>query len=140
MANIEWNDTLSIGIELIDKQHQALIEKLNDVARAVHERQGEREIIRTLGFLTDYTAFHFSAEEARMEQTEYAGLEQQRASHQKFVSTLADLKQDFREEGATTALADCLNTFLFNWLTKHIRGLDHQFGDFLREQEIDISE
>ena len=54
------------------------------------------------------------------------------------MTTLRNLEQDFEEEGSTRALAESVGTFLFNWLTTHIRGLDHKFGDFLSEKGIVI--
>jgi hemerythrin len=40
------------------------------------------------------------------------------------------MEDDFYEEGATRPLAESINTFLFNWLTKHIKGLDRQFAEY----------
>ncbi|MCF7848480.1 MAG: bacteriohemerythrin [Kiritimatiellales bacterium] len=133
MEKIEWNDDLSIGDELIDEQHKALIKRLNDVARAMEEQQGEREITRTLEFLSDYTCFHFAAEEKQMELAGYPGLEIQKRNHSEFLKTLKNLENDFYEEGATRPLAESINTFLFNWLTKHIKGLDREFAVFLSD-------
>lgn len=131
MGKIVWTDDLSIGVELIDRQHQTLIARLNDVSAAVDSQQGETEIGKTLGFLTDYAEFHFAAEEKVMTKANYPGLAEQKAAHQEFMATLDNLKQDFEEEGSTRPLAHALNTFLMNWLTDHIRSLDRRLGQFL---------
>ena len=47
---------------------------------------------------------------------------------------------DFREEGATYTLAESLNTLLGNWLIKHIKAVDQEFGTFLKEKGITIDE
>ena len=138
MASIQWTDDLSVGIDLIDTQHQALIDRLNDVSAAAETGQGEMEIVRTLGFLSDYATFHFSAEEKHMAETDYPGLAQQKGSHQEFMATLRNLEEDFEEEGATRPLANAVNNFLANWLTSHIRGVDSQFGRFLKDRGIVI--
>lgn len=140
MGNVTWDDSLSIGVPLIDEQHKALIQRLNDVSAAVEASQGEREIVKTLGFLSDYAGFHFSTEEKHMGEQGFPGLEQQKVKHQEFMAALKNLEQDFEEEGSTRALADSINTFLLNWLTTHIRGLDHQFAGFLAEKGAVIEE
>ena len=134
MGKMIWTADLSVGVELIDQQHQTLVARLNDVAAAVDNQQGETEIGKTLGFLTDYAEFHFAAEESVMIKAAYPGLAEQKAAHQEFMVTLDNLKQDFEEEGSTRPLAQALNTFLVNWLTDHIRTLDRNLGQFLAGQ------
>ncbi len=140
MTKVEWNNKLSVGIRLIDEQHKSLIKRLNDVSSAIETGLGEREITKTLEFLTEYAEFHFSTEEKQMKKNNYPGLEQQKMKHQEFMYTLSNLEQDFEEEGSTRALSDAINNFLFNWLTNHIQGLDQQFGDFLSGKGVVITE
>ena len=140
MEKIEWDQSLSIGIRLIDEQHKALIKRLNDVSVAIEANVGDREISTTLAFLTEYADYHFSAEEKHMAEHDYPGLEAQKMKHKEFMDTLSNLDQDFEEEGSTRGLSDAINNFLFNWLTHHIQGLDQQFGNFLTEKGIAIKE
>ena len=139
MAKVEWTDNLSIGIDLIDEQHKTLIERLNGVTAAVEAHEGEREVGKTLAFLSEYTDYHFSEEEKHMERTGYPGLDEQKVTHAKFVDTLKDLERDFYEDGSTKQISEAINTLLFTWLTKHILILDKQFGDFLKEKGIELA-
>ena len=134
MAKIEWNDSLSIGIDLIDEQHKMLIQRLNDLSKAVEMKQGETEIMKTLEFMIDYTDFHFSAEEKHMTEQEYPGLDYQQKQHKEFKDTLRQIVEDFEEEGPTRSLVTSINTFLFNWLVNHIKEVDLKFGGFLKKQ------
>jgi hemerythrin-like metal-binding protein len=136
MPKIQWTDDLSVGIDLIDQQHQMLIERINDVSAAVEAHHGVERIAKTLDFLVEYTDFHFSTEEKHMTAHSYPGLEAHHAKHKELKDTLRDLEQDFREEGATYALAESLNTLLGNWLIKHIKAVDVPFGTFLKERGI----
>jgi hemerythrin-like metal-binding protein len=138
MGTVQWDDRLSVGVDLIDEQHKALIQRLNDMSAAVEAHEGEREISRTLSFLIDYTDFHFSTEKKHMEAQGYPGADAHLEKHKEFTDTLADMEQDFREEGSTKALADALNTFLGNWLLHHIRTVDHQFARFLEEKGVTL--
>ena len=138
MAKIEWNDSLSIGIDLIDEQHKMLIQRLNDLSKAVEMKQGETEIMKTLEFMIDYTDFHFSSEEKHMTEQMYPGLDYQLKQHKEFKDTLAHIVEDFEEEGPTRALVTSINTFLVNWLINHIKDVDLKFGEFLKEKGISI--
>ena len=136
MAKIKWHDSLSIGIDLIDEQHKMLIQRLNDLSTAVEMKQGEVEIMRTLEFMIDYTNFHFSSEEEQMADQNYPGLKYQQVQHEEFKDTLNHILEDFEEEGPTRALTTSINTFLINWLIKHIKGLDLKFGQFLKDKDL----
>jgi hemerythrin len=140
MGRIEWENSLSVGIGLIDKQHRMLIKHLNDMAKAVETLQGPTEIAKTLDFLIDYTDFHFSTEERHMAASSYPKLEEHRARHAEFRNTLDHLGEDFEEEGATQALAESIETLLFNWLVRHIRADDVQFGGFLKSEGVELPE
>ena len=91
MAKIQWEDSLSVGIDVIDEQHKMLIQRLSDLSEAVEIRQGETEIMKTLEFMLEYTDFHFSSEEEHMAEQEYPGLEYQREQHEEFRDTLKKL-------------------------------------------------
>ncbi len=136
MAEVKWSDSLSVGVDLIDEQHKMLIQRLNDVSKAVQVHHGAVEIARTLSFLADYTDFHFSAEEKHMKANDYPGLGDHLVKHAEYKQTIKNLSDDFEEEGATAGLADSINTLLVNWLLNHIKETDVQFGTFLREKGV----
>ena len=136
MAKIEWDNSLSVGIDLIDEQHKILIQRLNDLSNAVEMMQGEAEITKTLEFMIDYTDFHFSSEEKYMTEQNYPGLDYQQELHEEFKSTLKHIVEDFEEEGTTREVTISINTFLVNWLKKHIKGVDMEFGEFLKDKDI----
>lgn len=140
MPQVEWNDSLSVGVDLIDEQHKGLIQRINDMAVALEEHQAERGVMKTIVFLTDYADYHFSTEEKHMTATGYPGLEEHQAKHEEFKEALGRLEQEFREEGSTKILADSMHTLLWNWLVKHIQDVDQQFGEYLEEKGITISE
>ena len=134
MAKIQWDESLNVGIELINDQHKMLIQKLNDLSDAVENVQGAERIVQTLDFLIEYTDFHFGTEEKHMNELGYPAMNVHKAAHKDFKGTLKNLYDDFDEEGATQPIAESINTFLVNWLVKHIQGTDVEFGKFLIEQ------
>ena len=140
MKEIVWTEDLSVGIELIDAQHKMLIQRLNDLKQSLELQQGPEKIAATLGFLIDYTEFHFSAEEKHMEANGFKEVEDHKKIHETFKATLRNLEDEFNEEGATHLLADSMDSLLVNWLFKHIKGTDVAFGSFLESKGITIPE
>ena len=134
MAKIQWDESLSIGVNLIDEQHKMLLQRLNDLSVAIEMSHGVEKIVKTLDFMVDYTDFHFSDEEKQMTLHEYPGLEYQQKQHEEFKNKLKQIVEDFEEEGATQDLATSINVFLYNWLVNHIKGVDHKYGEFLNEK------
>ena len=134
MNKIEWDDSLSVNVDLIDEQHKMLIQKLADLSDALRRGLEYNKIMQTLEFMIDYTDFHFSAEEKVMEENDYPGLEEQKKQHEVFRTTLNNIVEDYKEEGTTTAIAREINVFLLNWLIKHIKGSDAKLGNFLIEK------
>ena len=137
MTKIEWDDSLSIGVDLIDEQHKMLIQKLSDLSEAFEMGREMNKIMQTLEFMVDYTDFHFSAEEENMAKFDYPGLEEQKEKHREFVVTLNNIVEDFKEEGPTSSLATSINVFLHNWLVNHIEGVDLKLGQFLTKKGLE---
>jgi hemerythrin len=140
MAKLQWNDSLSVGVGFIDQQHKIWIQRYNALDDAIEIRQGPRELAETLGFLVDYTAFHFGAEEQYMANSNYPDIADHKTKHAELQATLGRLVEDFQEEGATHILADFLQTFLGNWLIGHIKTVDVLFGAYLKEKGIELPE
>ena len=134
MNKIEWDESLSIGVDLIDEQHKMLIQRLNDLSAAIEKTQGEGGVVQTLDFLIEYTDFHFSAEEKCMAEHDYPGLEHQKKQHEEFRASLKNMVEDYEYEGVTRALTTSVNVFLQNWLINHIKGADRKLGEFLQEK------
>jgi hemerythrin len=140
MVKIEWDDSLSVGIRLIDEQHKMMIQRIREVYSAIEKSQDMGNIVRTLDFMVEYTNFHFSTEEKHMKEKNYPGPKYHREQHEEFKVTLNRMIEDFGEEGVTNGLKTSVNVFLGNWLINHIKGVDIEFGTFLIEKGFVIDE
>ncbi len=134
MAKIEWDNSLSIGVDIIDEQHKMLIQKLKDLSDAFQMGLEQNKMLKTIDFMIDYTDFHFCEEENLMAKHKYPGLEAQKKQHREFQETLSHILEDYQDEGPTKALATSINVFLLNWLINHIKGVDVQIGKFLSDK------
>lgn len=139
MSTMQWDESLSTGVGLIDEQHKNWMERLRNVQSAIEDHRGMPHVANALDFLADYTQFHFATEEKSMSETGYPGLEDHRAKHEELKVTLDDLIVDFRDYGVTEKLSRAIGTFLGNWLRNHIRDVDQAFAAFLREKKIQLT-
>ncbi len=53
-ASKEWTQDFAVGVQEIDLQHKALFEHLNNLAKAMSQRQPAAEIASTLDFRGRY--------------------------------------------------------------------------------------
>jgi hemerythrin-like metal-binding protein len=60
MALFDWNDTYSVGINDLDRQHKKLVETLNQLHQGMLNRQDRTAIGTLLKQLVTYTQDHFS--------------------------------------------------------------------------------
>jgi hemerythrin len=134
MPGIVWDDSYSVGINLIDEQHKMLIERTNAISEAMEMKRGLEKILQTLEFMIEYTEFHFSAEEKVMKDNDYPKFTEHHKLHEDFKGRLNLMVQDFEEEGATSGLSQEITTYLNNWLVTHIKGIDTELGQILRDK------
>jgi hemerythrin len=130
--SLEWTESLSVGVDIIDGQHKELFRRFGDLIDACHEGHGKERIAELLGFLDDYVVFHFGEEEKLMQNYGYPDIESHRHEHATFVHRLQYLKQVFHAEGPTQTLVSKTVRILLNWIVKHIKSVDLELGAFLK--------
>ncbi|MDR1528935.1 MAG: bacteriohemerythrin [Burkholderiales bacterium] len=125
MAHIEWTNELSVGVEVIDKQHQRIIEYVNKLHDNLHDRETLKDVLEDT---IEYTESHFGFEEAMMEEAEYPYLRAHKRIHDLFIRRVARYKERFL---AGEDIAEELHDTLVRWLITHIKSEDANFGPYL---------
>lgn len=121
----EFDESLVTGNELIDGQHKELIDKINKLISCCEDGGGKLEAIKMLGYLADYTEFHFAAEEELQEKISYPGLAEHRQKHEEFKKAVEELHEMlFEQEGPTEAFVQAVQHNVIEWLYGHIKGFD----------------
>jgi len=118
MAFINWDNSFSVGVDDIDKQHQKLIELINDLHDAMMCGKNDAVLESVLASVADYTDYHFSFEENLMDETGYPDSAEHKAAHQEIKTKLQGLQADFphHKAGANMRVME----FLQNWLIGHV--------------------
>jgi len=124
MAKILWTADLNTGVREIDRQHQRIIEYLNqldDLRQGGHTR---KTISQVLDETIDYTVSHFVFEEGLMEKAGYHFSDLHRMVHDVFIRKIKKLKAQF-DEGED--IVEELRGLLSRWLFNHIRTEDKNY-------------
>jgi len=121
MAAIEWDNSYSVGVVVLDGQHKELI-------RLINALENDQAVGPVLDRLAVYVREHFYAEERLMEIAGYPGLADHRIEHQNFKEWLAGARSDF-ERGALSPsdVAGGTRKYLTNWLLNHIQVVDKAY-------------
>ncbi|OCL28099.1 chemotaxis protein [Orenia metallireducens] len=129
---IEWDDSYSVGIEAIDKQHKQLFNIVNDLISANKLNKGKKEIGKVLNFLADYTVKHFKDEEKLQQDSGYPDYESHKELHDKFLEDAVNFKERFDKGQIDTATMMDFNKTITRWLVQHVRGIDQEVGEHIR--------
>lgn len=118
---IIWQSTFNVDIQVIDEQHQHLIEIINRLSTEVETTVGAVELTDFFRELVNYSEYHFQTEEAYFNRYAYPERDQHLAAHASYRQTLETflIREGSREEVAKELLA-----FLGQWWVEHITGTD----------------
>ncbi|MFV0437636.1 MAG: bacteriohemerythrin [Desulfopila sp.] len=127
METIKWNDSLSVGVQEMNRQHQKLIAMINRLIEEQHTLTEPATIAELIMEMTDYAEEHFRAEEYLMAEYGYDRLRDQEQSHRAFI----DKTVEFMEaKVGPNLLSVALLEYLGSWLTNHILHEDMQYKSF----------
>lgn len=127
---LRWKDDFSIGVEMIDKQHQKLFEIGNRAYELLNNDMyidKYDRIVAILHELTDYTDYHFKSEEAYMESIGYKRMFTQKMEHNNFMEKIRSIDLDHIDSDQDKYLKDILE-FIFTWIAEHIVQKDKLIG------------
>ena len=128
MALIKWDDSFSVKVAEIDRQHQKLISMINELNDAMKQGKGKDILGKIVNGLISYTATHFKTEENYFERFGYPDANQHKKEHIAFVQKVSDFKNGF-EKGKLSLSIEVMN-FLSDWLQNHIKGTDKKYSQF----------
>ena len=68
MSYVTWQNWMSVGVPLVDSDHQVLVSLINQVHSCMESGQEYTVLASVLHSLADYTDYHFSEEEKLIRQ------------------------------------------------------------------------
>jgi hemerythrin len=134
MALLAWDPSYSVNVELIDKQHQMLVQMINDLHDAMNAGKDKELLGRLINRLHTYAAMHFAREEDFFNKFGYSETATHAKEHKDFEKRVADFETQFK--AGRQSLSNDIITFLSDWLLKHIKGSDKRYGPYLNERGV----
>lgn len=127
---IQWQSTFSVGIQVIDEQHQHLIQIINALAAELDTKVGPVEVKDFFKEFVNYGEYHFQTEETYFNKYDYPERPAHLAAHAEYRKTM----QSFLvREGDSRTIAAELLAFLEKWWVGHITGMDQTLRDLKRQ-------
>lgn len=130
MALITWQDSYSVGVELIDADHQLLVSLINQLDDAMSAGAGADTVGSVLNVLIEYTETHFGREELLMEKGGYPELAPHKREHTKLTGQVRQIVDRYNA-GDTGSVDNEVMDFLKTWLTGHILGVDRKYTPYV---------
>jgi len=130
--HVKWSDSYALGIKIIDDQHKALIDIVNDLFNHATGREWEeheyfKDVIKQA---VDYVKFHFATEEKIMISTKYKGYEAHKKNHEEFILQVVKTAKDY-ESGKRLTLTS-FGYFLKDWVLSHIAVMDKKYCEYFK--------
>ena len=141
MDEFVWKEIFSIGVDEIDKQHQALLKLLN---RCIQEAEKVKKkatlgsddfnaINDLISELAAYTDTHFKTEEQLMRSVNYPEFENHQNKHRILTEQVVHLEKNVinKETSAITSIT----TLLKDWYVEHILDEDKRIGAYIQSSK-----
>ena len=136
MSLIEWDDSLKLGIAVVDRQHERLVELINQFHEAVIEGRGTEVIGEILDELIIYTVTHFIMEEKYFAEFDYPDAEEHKLEHNALIEKVSDLAAELEKapSDSRSVQAEELLQFLKIWWRYHMMETDSKFVALFKER------
>jgi hemerythrin-like metal-binding protein/PAS domain S-box-containing protein len=122
---IRWNDSYSIDLSIIDKQHLKWIEIINKLFKLFREGKASKKLDDIYKELIDYTEYHFGFEEKYLSDFKYEHFKSHKQTHDNFIKTIKEYYE--QHKSGKFDIAYHLLIFLKKWVKNHIQEQDKAY-------------
>lgn len=132
MSKFEWNESMSVAVEVIDKDHEYLASILNDLSDALQKGKGHEMLEGCLENTVNFTKYHFEHEESLFAKTDYPQAAEHIKEHAKMLAEISNIQKQYKEAPSDELL---IKTFLFyeKLFSEHMAKVDPGFTKYLNE-------
>lgn len=127
MPLFEWNDSYSVGVSEVDRQHKVLFDLINNLHDSMKRGEGNKIMGQILDELAAYTKTHFKYEEDRFERFGYKLKDEHIKFHRDFVEKVDGFQTDFNKGSGMLSMK--IISFLRDWLINHIKTEDPKYRE-----------
>ena len=128
---IEWSDALSVGNPMIDAEHQYFILLINELNRAIADRQNKDEIIREMNQLLTEARYHFAHEEQLFAEKGFPEAQAHCKHHSDLLGRFSNSLKEFTEVDYSPNWIDN-GLAIKDLMVSHILNVDSRYVEYLR--------
>jgi len=129
---LHWQDKYKININEADRQHEKMVDLMNDVHIMSHQKRSNKAISNALNVLVEYTKVHFAWEEDFFDSYSYENASEHKTQHQKLIQELITHQQSIKI--ASPQKVDKQMEQLNTWLIHHIENSDSGYAAFIHSK------
>ncbi len=129
---IQWEESLRLGVSVIDLQHEEIFSQFDKLSEALQAGKGSEEVTGLLTYLNDYATTHFSDEDEIMLRYKYNGIVEQREHHALFKENIAKLSELLSGSEPTKEIAFKIDATLIRYFINHVNKLDKKMVEFIK--------
>lgn len=133
---MKWDQSLSIGCEVVDNQHKELICLVDQLETSLGKGIPPQQLGDAIKYFVSYTRHHFSAEENLMQSIDYDELKDHKELHNKLIQDVTDILIALKN-GKIISSAELVK-FLVDWVKKHVTEEDQKIGTYWRTKKTAI--
>jgi len=130
MDLIHWTDEYSVGVKMIDTQHQKIVKIINKLNNLIEKDTISSALNEIFDELADYAKYHFSTEEKYFHEFDYKLTEEHEKMHKYYIEKIEQFKQDNKLDIKN---AFVVLDFLEDWWIGHINGADKKYTKCFNE-------
>lgn len=134
MALFKWDDSLIFNIEIIDRQHEQLINAITKLEKAMLKGESKTVMGDIFNDLTLFLTDHFQTEEKLFELITYPEAESHREEHRGFIQKVNTFKDEFKDDKIGIAVE--IMNFMCDWVVNHINNVDRKYADLIAQQRL----
>jgi hemerythrin-like metal-binding protein len=118
----------------MDEEHKRLFALINQLHEAMGAGKGKEVVGGILDELGKYAQTHFSHEEKLMTASKYPDYAKQKSAHDAFIVKVQQMQQQHKSGQLMMSMQ--VMSFLKDWLTNHIMGMDRNYGPYLNSKGV----
>jgi len=129
---VHWEPKSIIGIDEADRQHEKVIDMINDVHIMSNQKRSSAAITNAISALLEYVKVHFTWEEELFDSYNYAGALAHKESHQKLINNM--VKRVEKINISSSSEVDAGMKEIDQWLKSHIEKNDADYARFIKRE------
>ena len=128
---MRWKKEYSVKVKEIDIQHKKIFVLINDLNKAIINKNFSETLRKIIDGLVDYSIYHFETEEKYFKKFKFEYSDEHKKEHESFKKKITEIikKIDNNEMEISFELVD----FLEDWIINHVTGSDQKYIQCFQE-------